>query len=279
MAQSILVAGGTGTLGQAVVARLTAAGAGTQVRVLSRGRRDHPTDGAVRYVVGDITTGAGLTEALAGVDTVIACVDPLDQLVSAAQQAAPQPHLVYISIVGIDRVPLGYYQRKLADERLLADSSLPHTVLRATQFHDLVAAGLRLASTLPVLAVPAGWSFQPIDVRDVAVRLVDLALGTPAGRVEDIGGPQVVPVAELARRYLTATRKRRPVVSVPLPGRVARGYRAGGNCCPDRAVGEISFEEYLGDLAARGTQPYAEMLRASLRFPRLRRRGDSAAAE
>ena len=242
MATRILVAGGTGTVGRVVVDRLTDADA--QVRVLSRGRRATDPAERVRYVVGDVTTGAGLTEALSDVDTVVACLDPVDRLVEAALRAGT-PHLVYISIVGVDRVPFGYYQRKFADEQRIIDSGLPWTILRATQFHDLIATALRVLAYSPVLAVPAGFRFQPIDVGEVGSRLAELALAEPAGRVPDIGGPQVLSATELARRYLAAAGKRRPVLRLPLPGRVARAFRSGGNLAPDRAVGTITFDTYL----------------------------------
>lgn len=260
----ILVAGGTGAVGKVVVDQLL--GTDTQVRVLSRGRRPQGATDRVQYVVGDVTTGAGLAEAIDGVDTVVACLDPVDRLVEAAVHAH-QPHLVYISIVGIDRVPFRYYRRKLADEQLIAASGLPWTVLRATQFHDLVAAALRMSAALPVMAVPAGWSFQPIDVRDVGARLADLAQAEPAGRVPDLGGPQVVPIGELARQYLAAAGKRRPVVSVPTVGRVARAFRSGGHLCPDRAVGTIPFDRYLTELMAAGRRPYDDLISTYLRFP------------
>src|SRR5262245_58912794 len=126
-----LVTGGTGTLGRAVVARLDSP------RVLSR--RPGPD-----RMVGDLATGAGLAAALSEVDTVIHCatsagkndVTHAQRLIEAA--TASRPHIVYVSIVGIDEIPLGYYRTKLAVERLLAESGLPYTVLRATQFHDLI---------------------------------------------------------------------------------------------------------------------------------------------
>ncbi len=249
-------------MGRAVVDQLS--DGGVEVLVLSRGRRSPAPGGQARHVTGDVRTGERLAEAVSGVDTIVACVDQVDRLVEAALGAG-KPHLVYISIVGIDRVPLGYYQRKLADERLIANSGLPWTVLRATQFHDLVAAMLRVLAVPPVMAVPAGWSFQPIDVADVGARLAALAQGEPAGRVPDIAGPQVLPITELARRYLAAVGKRRPVVPIPLPGRVARAYRSGNHLAPDRAVGAISFDRYLDELSAAGQQPYGDMISANLR--------------
>lgn len=246
MTKRILVAGGTGRVGRIVVQRLQDAGA--QVRVLSRGRHRDSSPGAVQYATGDVTTGAGLAEALDGVDAVVACVDPLDRLADAAR-AAGTPHLVYISIVGIEKVPFSYYQRKLADEKLLAESGVPWTVLRTTQFHDFVAAGLRMLAKSPVMLLPAGWSFQPVDPREVGATLAELALGEPAGRVPDMGGPQVLGVGELARQYLTAAGKRRLRVSLPVPGRVGGAFRSGGHLAPDRAVGTVPFARYLAETA------------------------------
>jgi uncharacterized protein YbjT (DUF2867 family) len=268
MANRILITGGTGTVGRVVAQRLLRSGA--QVRILSRGRRAGDPTGQAEYVVGDVKTGEGLGEAFADVDAVVHCVDPAHHVVEAALRAE-RPHLVYISIVGVDRIPLGYYRRKLADEELISKSGLPWTVLRATQFHDLVAVMLRGLAAPPVMIVPAGFSFQPIDVRDVGVQLAALALAGPAGRVPDMAGPEVLPVADLARRYLAAMGKRRPIVPVTLPGRVARGYRAGGNLAPDRAVGTISFDRYLEEQLAAGTVPYGGAIRSYLRLPRFKR--------
>jgi uncharacterized protein YbjT (DUF2867 family) len=234
MPNRILITGGTGTVGRVVARRLLDSGA--QVRILSRGRRSPSSTGPTgqaEYVVGDVKTGEGLAEAIADVDTVVHCVDPAHHVVDAALRAG-RPHLAYISIVGVDRIPLGYYRRKLADEQLINTSGLPWTVLRATQFHDLVAAMLRGLAAPPVMIVPAGFSFQPIDVRDVGVQLAAFALAGPAGRVPDMAGPEVLPMTDLARRYLAAVGKRRRVLPVALPGRIARGYRAGANPRPRR---------------------------------------------
>ena len=261
----ILVTGGTGTLGRVVAQRLLDAGA--QVRILSRGRRSPGATGHADYVVGDVKTGEGLAEAVADVDAVVHCTEHVQRVVDAALRAE-RPHLVYISIVGIDRIPLGFYRRKLAEEELISRSGLPWTVLRATQFHDLVAVMLRGLAAPPVMFVPAGFSFQPVDVRGVAVQLAALALAGPAGRAPDLAGPEVLPVADLARRYLAAMGKRRPIVPVRVPGRVADGYRAGANLAPDRAVGTITFDRYLEEQLAAGTVPYGGVLRSHLRLPR-----------
>jgi len=251
----ILVTGGTGTLGRVVVEHLQLAGA--DVRVLSRGRRPRSAD--VEHVRGDVRSGGGLDSAVAGVDTIVACVDPVEQLVAAAKRAG-SPHLVYISIVGVDQVPFRYYRQKLADEQLIAASGLPWTVLRATQFHDLIAVVMRMLTKPPVMAIPAGVSDQPVDVRDVGPRLARLALGEPAGRAPDFAGPQVRTFADLARSYLEMAGKRRPIMPVRFPGKVFRAFRAGGHLAPGHAAGTITFEEYMADQLASGHLPYADAI-------------------
>jgi uncharacterized protein YbjT (DUF2867 family) len=254
----ILVTGGTGTLGRRLVPRLAAAG--RAVRVLTRhGRADE--DG-VRYVTGDLATGEGIEPAVDGVATIVHCAgsnkgdeDTTRALVRAASRAGA-PHLVYISVVGADRVPIvssvdramfGYFGSKLAAERVVEGSGLPWTTLRATQFHDLILMVLRQMAKLPVVPAPAGFRFQPVDTDEVAARLVELALGKPAGLVPDLAGPRVYGTAELIRGYLRASHQRRPVVPLPLPGGAARAVRAGANLNPERAVGKRPWEEFLAE--------------------------------
>ncbi|MFC8295401.1 SDR family oxidoreductase [Streptomyces sp. NPDC057242] len=239
---TILVTGGTGTLGRLVAERLREDGA--EVRVLSRHARP--------YAVDLREGGTGLDAAVEGVDTVVHCATTLRggddraarHLVGASRRAGVR-HLVHISIVGVDRVPLGYYRTKLAVEKTIEGSGLGWTVLRTTQFHDLVVEFLRNAARVPVVPLPAGVSDQPIEVAEVAARLAELAAGEPAGRMPDMGGPEVRPLAELARAYLEAIGQHRRLVNVPLAGKAYRGFRAGGHLTPERAVGRVTFEEFL----------------------------------
>jgi len=251
MTKPILVTGGTGTLGRAVVERLLAAG--REVRVLSR--RPAPAAGAPPYtwMTGDLRTGEGIDPAVAGVDGIIHCasgprgdVEAARCLIEAARRAG-NPHLIYISIVGVDRVPLGYYRAKLDVERLIESSGLPWTMLRATQFHDLILRGCAMLARLPVMPVPAGTSFQPIEVCEVANRLVELSTAPPAGRVPDMGGPEIRSTGDLARSYLRAADRHRRVLPVPIPGAIFSAYRAGGHLAPDRAAGRLTFEEFLAE--------------------------------
>jgi uncharacterized protein YbjT (DUF2867 family) len=254
----ILVTGGTGTLGRLVVPRLRDAGG--RVRVLSRLSRE--AGEGIELVTGDLATGEGIEAAVEGAEIIVHCAgsskgdeEKALNLVRAASKAGAR-HLVYISVVGADRIPVvsgvdramfGYFASKLAAERAVADSGLPWTTLRATQFHDLLFMTARQMARLPVIPVPAGFRFQPVDAGEVAARLVELALGTPAGLVPDMAGPRVYGMAELVRGYLRARRKHRPIVPVRLPGKAARAFRAGANLAPDRAVGRRTWEGFLAE--------------------------------
>ncbi len=258
MTPPILVTGGTGTLGRLFVPRLR--DAGSDVRVLSRrGRADE--DG-IHYLTGDLATGEGVELAVDGVETIVHCAGTAKgdevkarHLVRAASQAGTR-HLVYISVVGADKIPVvsridramfGYFASKRAAEQVIADSGLPWTTLRATQFHDLALLTIQQLARLPVVPVPAGWRVQPIDAGEVADRLVELALGAPAGLVADLGGPRIYELAGLVRSYLRARGKHRPILPVWLPGKANRAYRAGANLAPDRAVGRRTWEEFLAE--------------------------------
>jgi len=258
MAAPILVTGGTGTLGRHVVALLR--GAGCDVRVLSRGKRPGDDDDEVEPAIGDLSTGEGVEAAFDGVAVVVHCAggpkgdgDKARHLVRAAG-AAQLRHLINISVVGADRIPVssavdramfGYFASKLDAEQVIAESALPWTTLRATQFHDLTLTTVRGMAKLPVIPVPTGFRFQPVDTAEVAARLVELALGAPAGLVPDLAGPRVYEMGDLLRTYLQATDKRRILVPARLPGGAARAIRAGANLAPDRAVGRRTWEDFL----------------------------------
>jgi uncharacterized protein YbjT (DUF2867 family) len=260
MASLILVTGGTGTLGRLVVPKLR--DARREVRVLSRRGSEarFVQDEEVEFITGDLSTGTGVEAAVNGAEIIVHCAgtakgdeDKAQRLVRAASAAGTR-HLVFISVVGADKIPVeslvdramfGYFASKGAAERVVAGSAVPWTTLRATQFHDLTLMTVRQMAKLPVIPVPAGFRFQPIDTEVVASRLVELALGSPAGLVPDLAGPRVYGMGELLRGYLRASGKHRPTVGIRLPGKAARAIRAGANLAPDRADGGLTWEEFL----------------------------------
>jgi uncharacterized protein YbjT (DUF2867 family) len=200
--------------------------------------------------------------------------DKTRNLVRAASSQTRLPYLVYISVVGADRIPIdsrvdramfGYFASKRAAEKVVEDSGLPWTTLRATQFHDLILMVAEQMAKLPVIPLPAGFRFQPVDAGDVAARLVELTLGEPAGLVPDIGGPRVYGVAELLRGYLRATQRRRLIVPVWWPGKAAREFRSGANLAPEQSVGHRTWEEFLAEnLSQRRPIPRVDTSSASV---------------
>jgi uncharacterized protein YbjT (DUF2867 family) len=157
MTSRILLTGGTGTLGRRVAPLLQQSGA--DLRILSRSR--HDAVGGIQFVVGQLSTGEGIEAALEGVDTIVHCAGAQKgddaraaNLVRAVQsrQGSPAPHLVFISVVGADRVPVvsrldrmmfAYFASKRGAELVVEQSGLPWTTLRATQFHDLALMTLQ----------------------------------------------------------------------------------------------------------------------------------------
>ncbi|GAA0616924.1 NAD(P)-binding oxidoreductase [Streptomyces crystallinus] len=251
MASTILVTGGTGTLGGHVVPRLLEAG--HHVRVLSRHAREDV--GGIEYVTADLLRTEGVDLAVEGADTVLHLAGgpkgderATRNLVAAASRAGVR-HLVYISVIGADRVPLGWFGTKRESEQAVRASGIPWTALRAAQFYDLILLMAQKMSRLPVVPVPAGLRFQPVDVRDVADRLVRLTLDVPTGQAPDLAGPREYGMDELLRTYLQARGTRRLLVPVPMPGKAGRAYRAGENLSTDGTAmrGERTWEEFLAE--------------------------------
>ena len=238
---TILVTGGTGVLGTPTVALLQKAG--HDVRVLSR------TAGHGR-IVGDLTTGTGLTPAVTGVDTVLHLAtsagskDPrqTQNLVDAAK-AARVSHFIYISIVGVDDIPYPYYRAKRESERVIEESGIPFTILRATQFHSFIALFIHLQRRLPFilsLDVPD----QPIAAEEVAARLAELASREPAGRVADIGGPEQFALREAISTWQAAAGTHKPVWTLHLVGKTIRTFKEGRHMTALPGFGRETFGEY-----------------------------------
>jgi uncharacterized protein YbjT (DUF2867 family) len=242
-------------LGSRVASRLGSRG--HEVRILSRRGTGHPGDG-VAVFTGELRTGRGLERAVADVDAMVHCasgvwrartteVDGMRNLIAAT--GAARPHLIYISIVGVDRIPYFYYRAKLDAERILERSELPWTILRGTQFHSLIS---RYALG-PFVASPKGARAQLIDASEVADRLAELVEAGPSGRLLDIGGPEILSLRDVASLQRKILGRRLIVMELPLPGESARAFARGENLCPDHPAGRITHAEYLESLKARDT--------------------------
>ncbi len=164
---TVLVTGGTGVLGREVVDRLYGRGA-DEVRVLSRKAGEGHVQGNLE------TLDESLRKAVSGVDVIAHCATganwrrPQTDVIQTRNLLAAvgdaRPHIVFISIVGVDQIHLGYYRAKTISEKLIAASGKPWTIQRATQFHDLVLMLAMMLSKGPVAIAPRGMRSQPVDV-------------------------------------------------------------------------------------------------------------------
>ncbi|MFF4181614.1 NAD(P)H-binding protein [Streptomyces sp. NPDC001691] len=247
----IAVAGGTGTLGRHVVDELRARG--HRVRVLSRRSAEYPVD---------LSTGEGLEAALRGCDVVVdaansvsprtmraTLVDGTRRLL-AAERAAGVGHHVCVSIVGCDRVPMPYYKVKTAQEDAVTAGPVPWTIVRATQFHELIAGVFTATARARFVFASKRVVLQPVAAAEAARAVADAAEAAPRnGRIE-AAGPERTDLHALARTWRATTARRAALLSAPIPGRMGRALRAGrlASARPD-AQGAVDFAQWLADRA------------------------------
>ena len=255
----IAIVGGAGTLGRHITLEL--AERGHDVRVLSRSSPQYPID---------LVSGRGLAAALAGCAVVVdasnasaprraaqVLVAGSLQLLAAGERAGATHH-VGISIVGCERIPVGYYRVKTEQEQVIERGPMPWSIVRATQFHELADMALTAAGKWRVLPIPA-MRLQTVAAAEVARVVADVAEGEPGrgrGRIQ-VAGPQVTTAAELVRTWKSITGRRALSVPVPVPGKLGRELRAGALTAPQADVmGSQTFADWLSArVAAGGMRP------------------------
>ncbi len=251
---SVVVAGATGTVGAPLVTALR--------------RRALQVVPIARSLGVDLSTGAGVASALAGADTVVDVTSVTTssarvstaffehvtgRLLTACREAGVR-HFIALSIVGTDRIDSGYYRGKRAQERLVLAATTPHTILRATQFHEFAGQMLTRMQAGPVVFVPS-MVCRPVAAAEVADRLADIVLsGPPQGTaaVPDFGGPEQLTLADMVRRYQRHVDDHRLLIPVRMPGHAGRQFAAGallpqaGSDC-----GLLTFDQWLHDQPRR----------------------------
>ncbi len=257
---NVLITGGAGHLGRLVVTQALAGG--HAVRIASRRRQPATSPDDVSWATVDLGTGDGLRESLEGIDAIVhAASDPKNSeaadirgtrhLADAARDAGVG-HLLFVSIVGIDRIPFPYYQRKLEAERIIFERDVPHSILRAAQFHSFIDLMLSTAARVPlVFPLPSGFHVQSVATEDVADRIVRGLEDGPGGMLRDYAGPEPMTLDAAASAWKAARGIRRPTVRVPTFGKTAAGFRAGHNTAPDGERGNVTWKQWLDRPGAR----------------------------
>jgi len=242
----IVVIGGTGLIGSKTVAILR--------------QRGHEVVAASPNTGVDTITGEGLKEAMAGAQVVIDLsnspsfedravlefFETSGRNLLAAEAAAGVRHHVALSIVGTDRTDNGYFRAKVAQEKLIATSGIPYTIIRSTQFLEFLRGIAASSAQGNVIRISPGL-FQPIAADDVAPIVADVALSAPRNGIVEIAGPERAPFDEVVARYLKAVGDPREVVSDP-EARYFGGRVDERSLVPlgEARLGRIGFAEWLG---------------------------------
>jgi uncharacterized protein YbjT (DUF2867 family) len=211
----IVVIGGSGLIGKKVVTNLR--------------QRGHEVVPASRSSGVNTVTGEGLAQALAGAQVVVdvanapswednavlAFFETSGRNLLAAEAAAGVGHHVALSVVATDRLlASGYFRAKLAQEELIRASSIPYTIVRATQFFEFVGGIAQSATEGQAVRLPPVL-MQPIAADDVAAVVAEVALAEPLFGTFDLAGPEPIRQDDLVRRFLKATGDARTVITDP----------------------------------------------------------------
>jgi uncharacterized protein YbjT (DUF2867 family) len=244
--------GASGGLGRELLPRLKANG----YEVRGTGRRADPGIRGVEWAPSNLITGDGLADAVRGVDTVIhAASSPFEdtwqidaegtsRLLEMCERGNVR-HIIYISIVGVDKIPMDYYKAKLSAEERIEAGRVPWTIQRAGQFYSLVDFIIARMARFPLIALPTDWKGQPVDTGEASDIFADLVRRGPSGRAPEFGGPKIRQLGEMAREWKIARGVKKPIIPLPTFGKVAAGFKAGYNTVPNNRVGALQWEDWL----------------------------------
>jgi len=242
----IVVIGGTGRVGSKIVDRLRQHGHDTLPAAPSTGVNTITGEGVAAALDGasvviDVSNSPSFAD-----DAVLEFFTTSTRNLLTAEAAAGVGHHVAMSIVGADRLPdSGYLRAKVAQEQLVTASAVPYSIVRATQFFEFVA-GIVDAATEGTAVRVSPMLFQPMAADDVARAVVDVAAGAPLNATIEIGGPEAIPLDELARRFLAARHDTRTVVADPHAGYFGTEL-AERSLVPDAGaqLGTVRFDDWL----------------------------------
>lgn len=248
----ILVTGGTGVLGSSFAA--LAKENGYEVVLASRNK---PSSSQAEWTYLNLETGEGLSTALSGVEVVFhAATSPAKNMEKVDVMGTSLlleecikngvKHFVYPSIVGIDDIPMKYYRAKLSVEALITESGIPYSIMRVTQFHNLVDKLISILAKYPICIVPTNLKFQTVDVDEVSETFIQIVKNGPLGRVEDFGGPEILSLKEMYMSWKEQSKVNRLLIPLPyFPGKTFKAFQEGKNTNPLCAKGLHTWEHWI----------------------------------
>ncbi|MCF6404861.1 NAD(P)H-binding protein [Chitinophaga filiformis] len=257
MKQNILITGGTGTLGKQIAQQLIGK---KYAPVILTSRENAVVEEGAIAAFGNLALGTGLQEAAANADVIIHCasnprnsaevdIQGTEHLL-ASIPSDRSPHIIYISICGVDQSSYVYYQNKYATEKLIEKSRFPYTIIRITQFHDFILHRILVPGSNEresVIELPDNMSFQPIDIRDAAAYIVKCVEDKPERTCVTLGGPEIFSIRELANTYLTRAGKKYAIRDTAVQNDFYNIFRSGINLTPENRAGTITWAKFLQD--------------------------------
>lgn len=253
--KKILITGGTGNLGKQVVGFLLPYKE-FEISILSSHPNAHSSNN-VKIFKGDLANNIGLAKATEEAEIIIHCasdptnfnkvdIEGTENLLNSLDKKIR--NFIYISIVGVDKRNYPYYQAKYQVENMIADTGIPYTILRATQFHNFILAMLQPFTENEangIIKMPRGMKFQSVDIKEVAKKLVELSLEEASGLLPDFGGPEILSLEEMCRSYLNIIKSEGMIEPADFEGARYDLFRSGVNLCPENKYGKITWQDYL----------------------------------
>lgn len=242
---NILITGGTGNLGKSLAKLLDEKN--INYTIGSRSNKSNTSNIAVL----DLLKNEGVYEAVKGKDIIFHLATDLKKDTEATQNLLnaignkSNIHLIYISIVGIDKVPFNYYQQKLASENAIKASGIPFTILRATQFHEFIHQIISTFLKFPVGLLPKKVVAQPIQTEIVAKELYRLSLEIALNKTYEIGGAEVFTLEQMTNEWLRHTGKKRWVLNFPIFGKLGTSFRNGSLTTNYIKAESITWKQWL----------------------------------
>lgn len=246
----ILITGGTGLLGKAVCQILDGKSVPYQIAT-------HQMQAPGDSVFMDLRTGEGMDQAVRNKKVILHLasdkkhpdydVSGTIRLIDSIQKQGLSIHLIYISIVGVEELPMPYFKQKAQVEQIIVQSGLPYSILKATQFHEYVDNALSSFFRFGVGLLPKNILVQPVSVPVVADMMVDLCFGNPTYQIQSIGGPEVLTIEDIVTQWQQARQQSKKYISFSLWGKAGRKLKRGVLTCPKNKKAGENWSSWLQD--------------------------------